>query len=192
VARRDRTRSSAAFFGVDDEVDAIRRLYRRLYAPKVEARSHALTLAKDPFALVGGTESVMPDQFAARVVDTAHGSFGYIRIWSFMPTDLGEDGAKFFARFVAEFIRLAGLMPPKGLIIDVRSNGGGLIWAGEQLLHVLTPRRIEPARFQFVNTPAVRVLCRIQPELSAWVPSLDRAVETGARYSAGLPHRACA
>ena len=52
--------------------------------------------------------------------------------------------------FVNRSFQLIGLpeMPKTGLIIDVRSNGGGLIWAGERLLQLLTPRMIEPCRLQ--------------------------------------------
>jgi hypothetical protein len=37
--------------------------------------------------------------------------------------------------FVNEFIRLIGLLPQDGLVIDVRDNGGGHIYASEFTLH---------------------------------------------------------
>ena len=47
-----------------------------------------------------------------------------------MPTDSSQ-----------EFIRLLAQMPDNGLILDVRGNGGGNIWAAERLLQTLTPSR---------------------------------------------------
>ena len=79
--------------------------------------------------------STMPDVFTFRPVDGPGGPYGYIRIWTFSVDDDGP--------FLDEFTRIAGLLPQKGLILDVRGNGGGLITAAENLLQLLTPRRVE-------------------------------------------------
>jgi C-terminal processing protease CtpA/Prc len=124
----------------------------------------------------------MPDVFSARNVATTYGEFGYIRIYTFNVTDAAD--------FVSEFIRLAALLPQNGLIIDVRDNGGGLIYAGEELLQVLTPRQIEPERLQLICTPLNRRLCKEHSTdlaLQPWVESLDRSIETGATFSAPYP-----
>lgn len=134
-----------------------------------------------------GLETTLPTIFRARTVNTPHGAFGYIRIFSFNVSDADE--------FVSEFVRLTAALPQNGLIIDVRGNGGGLIYASEQLLQVLTPRRIEPERAQFVNSPLILDICRrhapspLSPalNLSPWVESIAQAVETGATYSRGFP-----
>ena len=42
--------------------------------------------------------------------------------------------------FVEEFVRLIGLLPQNGLILDVRGNGGGHIFASEFTLQTLTPQ----------------------------------------------------
>jgi hypothetical protein len=98
--------------------------------------------------------------------------------------------------FVGEFIRLAAVLGAEdGLIVDVRGNGGGLIYAAERLLQVLTPREVEPERAQFINTPLTLSLCRRHDpsplwfdfDLGQWVPSIDQAVQTGATYSRGFP-----
>src|SRR5262249_61590517 len=101
--------------------------------------------SRNPLSLARGTESIMPKVFSARAVSTSHGEFGYIRIFTFSVTDADA--------FVQEFIRLAELLPQIGLIIDVRDHGGGLVYAGERLLQVVTPRRSEPGRVQLMNTP---------------------------------------
>ncbi|HEY0647911.1 S41 family peptidase, partial [Phenylobacterium sp.] len=169
--------------GVDLETQLIQDARRLLFAPQTEGRSARMAEAADPLSLVSGLESTMPSVFAARQVATSHGTFGHIRIWTFS----ADPDA-----FVAEFIRLAGLLPQTGLIVDVRDNGGGVILAGEQLLQVLTPRAIEPERVQFINTPLTLRLCELHPgpggiDLSPWLPSIRRSVETGAVYSASHP-----
>jgi hypothetical protein len=93
--------------------------------------------------------------------------------------------------FVREFERLLGRMPKNGLIIDVRDNPGGKIVAAERILQLLTSRRpIEPERLYFINTPRTLQLCELQAkgyDLFSWIPSIVRAMETGATFSASFP-----
>jgi len=176
---------SATALGLDLETDAVRRINKLLFAPEVVAASARMAaIAGDPSAVFtpAGTDSTMPDVFRAKAIDTSHGKFGYIRIWTFQVQDADT--------FVAEFVRLVGLLPQNGLIVDVRDNGGGLIYAGEQLLQVLTPNRIEPQRLQFINTPLNLRLCQLHPDdlgLRPWIPSIERSVETGAPFSLAYP-----
>ena len=116
-------------------------------------------------------------------MDTPSGAFGHIRIFTFSVDDADP--------FVAEFARLAAALPQDGLIVDVRGNGGGLIYAAERLLQVLTPRHVEPEPAQMTTTPLMLGLCErhdpspLDPtfDLSPWVASLRQAVSTGAQYS---------
>jgi Peptidase family S41 len=131
-------------------------------------------------------------EMSARVVETSHGRFGYVRIWTFAPADRNEPFEKFLSGFVGEFARLIEALPQEGLIVDVRSNGGGIIYAGEMLLQLLTPHHIEPERLQFINTPLNMELCRLNGprsgiDLSPWVPSMSESVQTGAIYSRAFP-----
>jgi C-terminal processing protease CtpA/Prc len=130
---------------------------------------------------VKDTESTMPLVFAAKPFPVGTRQVAHVRIHTFMVDD--DD------QFVNEFVRLITLpsMPQDGLIIDVRGNGGGLIWAGERLLQLLTPRTIEPCRAQFISTPQNVELCRQASALKQWLPSLERAISTGAPYSAAFP-----
>jgi len=173
----------ATALGLDLETDAIRQIHKLLYAPQVVAASAKLAAADDALALVQGTDSVMPGVLQAKVANTSHGDFGYIRIFTFNVNDAET--------FVAEFVRLAALLPQNGLIIDVRDNGGGLIYAGEQLLQVLTPRQIEPERLQFINTALNLRLCQLHEtdffKLGPWIQSIESSIETGATFSASFP-----
>jgi hypothetical protein len=182
-----RPAGSAVAMGLDLETDLIQRARAILFAPQAEAARAKIAAAADALAAVSDTESTMPEVFTAREVTTSNGKFGHMRIWTFDVPDPNE--------FVQEFVRLAGLLPQNGLIVDVRDNGGGLIYAGEQLLQVLTPRTIEPERLQFVNTPLTLRLCELNVpsltvsnlDLSPWLPSMQRAVGTGSTFSASFP-----
>ncbi|MFT4164903.1 MAG: S41 family peptidase [Microlunatus sp.] len=128
--------------------------------------------------------TTMPAVFRARKVQTAHGTFGQIRIFTFSVPDP--------VAFRDEFVRLTGLLPQDGLIVDVRGNGGGHLHASEFTLQTLTPRAITPEPVQFIATPLNLALCRRHAaaaegiDLGPWFPSLDQAIETGATFSAGF------
>lgn len=170
---------AALVMGVDYEGDEISRANVMLFAPHVIEQQEAMDSGRSPASPAGEIVSMMPNAFTARTVETLSGSFGHIRIHTFHVNDA--------AAFVEEFIRLIGLLPQKGLIVDVRDNGGGLVRASELTLQTLTPRRITPEPFQFINTPLNLRICRGNPSLSPWVKSMEQAVETGSAFSAGLP-----
>jgi hypothetical protein len=125
------------------------------------------------------TTSLLPEFFSFQTLNAGPQSLGYIRIYSFMAWDTNA--------FVAEFIRIAQLLPQTGLIIDVRGNGGGNINAGEMLLQVLTKTTIEPERFHFINSPETLDLCTPPSDLSPWKESIKLSLETGEIYSQGFP-----
>ncbi|HEU0133321.1 MAG TPA: S41 family peptidase [Allosphingosinicella sp.] len=177
--------AEAAALGYDIETVAVQAARQALFAPQVTETMAAIAAAGgDATDFVQGTASTMPNVFTANPVTTSRGTFGYIRIRTFsVPSDVA---------FVNEFVRLAELMPPEGLIIDVRDNGGGLISAGERLLQILTPKTIEPERLQFINTALTDQLAKANGsgstvDLSKWAPSIARAVETGASFSCSFP-----
>jgi len=70
--------------------------------------------------------------------------YGYIRIFTF--------GVPNPVEFISEFVRLTALVSKRELIIDVRGNGGGHIYASEGLLQALTPFPITPEPTQFITT----------------------------------------
>jgi len=123
-------------------------------------------------------KSSMPDNFKFMTAQTKSGEFGYIRVFSFA-TSNDDD-------FVNEFIRILGLLPQNGLIIDVRGNGGGRIPAGEKILQLLTPKKIQPEYFHFVNTPLTLKLCKTDESLTEWEESIETSIETGSVYSQGF------
>ncbi len=177
----DAHRPAAMSLGLDLEGDLIRQGKKLLYKPHVVAAERRLAARRHPHAAVEGYESIMPAVFEARPVRTAHGRFAYLRLRTFQVDDV--DG------FVKEFMRLLELLPQNGLILDVRDNTGGVLTNGERLLQLLTPRPIEPEPLQLRSTPSCLELCRRESlgHFTRWLPSMQRASETGAPFSAGVP-----
>ena len=102
---------------------------------------------------------------------------------------MADDGA-----YLTEVIRLLDQLPGRGLIIDLRANPGGLIWAAERLLQLFTPHRVHPTRFSLLATGLTREMAAApqnQDELARWLPSLDDAVANGEPYSRTAPLTPC-
>ncbi|HUG94645.1 MAG TPA: amidohydrolase family protein, partial [Pleomorphomonadaceae bacterium] len=187
--------AESSAMGLDDHTDDVQQARKILYAPEVataERKAAGQYLAAPIHDAASGLESHMPGVFRAMTVRRSQAgphdpAYGYIRIFTFHVPESGP--------FVDEFVRLAGLLPGDGLIVDVRGNGGGLIYAAEELLQVLTPRRIEPEQAQFINSPTNLRICRNHRrstslpglELQPWIDSMEQSVRTGATYSLGFP-----
>ncbi|MEL6161253.1 MAG: S41 family peptidase [Cyanobacteria bacterium J06623_5] len=181
----------AACLGLDLQADLIQQIRKMLFAPAIVAEEKDTKNKKGKKKTTKDTETKDPLEtrltgiFRAKQVNTPSGEFGYIRIFSF---NINDPDA-----FVEEFVRLVELLPQQGLIVDVRANGGGHIYASEGLLQVLTPGEITPEPTQFINTPLNGRICerhRRNPvgiDLSPWVDSIRNSVETGAVYSRGYP-----
>lgn len=181
--------SRAAAQGLDLDGDEANRARTLLFAPQVVGQAQAAEPpALTAVAAAPGEEvpTAMPGVFRARSVVTPAGTFGHIRIFTFNVSDP--------TGFVREFVRLIGLLPQNGLILDVRDNGGGHIFASEFTLQTLTPRRIVPEPVQFISTPLNTRLCGKhkdnptgQIDLGPWFSSLNQAAETAAPYSGAFP-----
>lgn len=178
----------ATALGYDLQTDAVHQAKKVLFAPRaVEAERTIAETRKRQAAPPQGVRTAMPTVFRAKPVPTGHGRFGYIRIFTFNVPDADA--------FVNEFVRLAQSLPKRGLIVDVRGNGGGLIYAAERLLQILTPRWVEPERAQFINTPLTLEICKRHApsplwadfDLKPWIESIDQSIESGATYSRGFP-----
>lgn len=161
---------------VDPASEAVRRAKMLLFAP------HALVGEQ---AAAGDTASVietrLPNTLKVLSIDAPDGPYGYLRIFAF---DTLPD------QFVDELVRLIPLLPDKGLIIDVRANPGGYIWAAERALQLFTPRPVQPTRFSALATPFTRRIAgigEVAQDLAAWRPSLEAAVRNGEPYGQPIP-----
>lgn len=190
----------AAVLGLDTAADAVREARQLIFESTALQAAQSANVGDEVFGIRGsaspgsvedtliGTEVTVKvpwnAAFRARTVDISGATYGHIHIRTFYMED--ADG------FVQEFIRLLEQMPESGLILDVRGNGGGNIWAAERLLQTMAAAEIEPERMQFIVTPGTVDLSRNNPETSQiplhlWRPSLEEAVETGSIYSHAFP-----
>ena len=165
--------------GIDPAAEAVRRAKKLMFNPRLwnEERSVA---AERPAN--GSPAADYKDFLTARKVKTQSGEFGYLRIWSF---DVDDD-----QRFIEAAIELLAGLPDRGLIIDLRDNPGGFIWAAERMLQLFTPNQITPTKFALRATPLTAQMATArfnQGELGPWADSLASAPSTGEPYSTHLP-----
>jgi hypothetical protein len=122
-------------------------------------------------------------------ITTSDGVFGYIRIFSFDKDLLGNDVfVETFKNHVTGFAKNT-----KGLIVDVRDNGGGSTRASERIVQWVAPApgRIEPTRLYFRATDLTSRFCQLGDAVSdlgpdglkPWIDSIKQAVQTGATFS---------
>lgn len=171
---------------VDPAAEAVRRAKMLLFAP------HALKGRQAPAPQASGRGRVRPptaeviptsltETLKAMSIAAPGGPFGYLRIYAF---DAEPEA------FITELLRLIPMLPDRGLIIDVRGNPGGYIWAAELALQLFTPNRIEPTRFSVLATPFTRQIATIgavAEDLEPWRLSLDAAVRNGELYAQPIP-----
>ena len=172
--------AAAKALGYDAATEARRRAKKALFNPvamAAEATATAHGAAGDD------TTTTMPDVFSFRPIPTPTGSLGYLRIWTFMVDDANA--------FLDEAIRLLGLLPQNGLIIDVRGNGGGNLLCAEGMLQLFTPGTVEPTLLSLIATPLTVAISDgqlgEQSGLTPWHDSLAQAAQTGSAFSQGLP-----
>lgn len=130
----------------------------------------------------GWIETTFPDAISARHVDTPHGTFGYLRIWTF---DVDHTH-----RFIDDLAIILRAMPPAGLIIDLRSNPGGVIDVAERMLQLFTDHPVESAGFACRATLAMMEITSAEgngADLADWAGSTQAAIELGEEFSRHLP-----
>jgi len=139
---------------------------------------------RDPLAAraSGWFPTNFSDAISARKLTTSNGTFGYLRLWTF---DVDHTGG-----FIDEVAALLRRMPRKGLIIDLRSNPGGVIDTAEQLFQLFTTDTVDPARFACRATPVMVAITEADgngADLADWAASTRTAVELGEEFSQHLP-----
>ena len=173
-------------FAADPAAEAVRRAKQLLFAPDVwyqgkKGATAAIDRRRKPEAdhWISGH---FQDNVAAKLINTPAGSYGYLRLWSF---DLIDDEG-----FLQEVISLLEVLPDEGLIIDLRGNPGGLIWAAERLLQLFTPHPVAPTKFSLLATDLTRAMAdapQNEVHLEPWRRSLTTAVISGEPYSRAVP-----
>lgn len=180
----------ATTLGIDIGLAAAQRARQVLFAPESIQRAQMYSGA----AAAGGGSSQLtfrevdqdpkanstpfPEEIEYSIKKTAYGMFGYLRLRSFDIQDVNG--------YLNEIVRILSLLPSSGLILDVRSNPGGNILAGEHLLQLFTSRKIEPEPVQMRSTTGTGALARGKL-LAPWLESINLSVQTGEVFSQGFP-----
>lgn len=163
---------------INPAAEAVRRAKKLMFNPVLWAAERSPAAARSKNTPATGYE----DFLSVRPETTKHGKFGYMRIWSF---DVDDDQG-----FLDAAIKLMDALPDRGLIIDLRDNPGGFIWAAERMLQLFTPNPVMPTKFALRATPltvAMAAAAFNQQELAPWQASLSTAASTGEPYSSHLP-----
>jgi C-terminal processing protease CtpA/Prc len=191
-----------ARIGVDVKTELLRRVRKALFNPQaVKAENEMAAFRRAGLAdgaaagsARGAQErpradvSVLPDVFPRfGPVTTPSGVFGYVRLATFEPEDDRIDPDTLIDMAVKEFVRILRTLPPSGLILDVRGNGGGYVNFGERILQTLSPRRITPEPFHFVTSALSLQVAATESWLKEWAEPLEMALSTGAGFSQGFP-----
>ncbi|MDM0071635.1 S41 family peptidase [Variovorax sp. J31P207] len=112
-------------------------------------------------------------------VTTSHGTFAYVRFWSFRANDVDD--------LVNALAPVLATLPQNGLVFDIRGNTGGYIAAGERVLQLLSAQPVVPTRFQFRVTDLTRAMVDASDRFIKWRPSFVEAYRTGEAYTRGIP-----
>lgn len=113
-----------------------------------------------------------------RTTESIFGRYGYIRIFSFETDDT--------PKFLRDFADILRMMPRAGIIIDVRSNPGGTIPAGEGLLQLFTNKNVSSEKLSFRITPSIQRIGNAISYFQSWKRSLNLRFETGQIFSQGF------
>ena len=175
--------------GIDLTTELVRMMKQYMFAPPhVLDREQILAKTDSVEKLVNkaeGLTSVIPSVFRAEKISE---NVGYIRIYSFAGTKPQQiSGDAWIEQMVEEFRRLITNLPKKGLIIDVRGNGGGYITFSERILQFLTPKEIIPEPYSFISSPLTSELTRDTSEagFKFWHSSISESLSTGSIFSGG-------
>jgi hypothetical protein len=175
--RASKTLAARMRRAINPAAEAVRRAKKLMFNPELwRAERNTGAATTSGFSMRTGYE----DFLTARTV--ADGKYGYLRIWSF---DVDDDQG-----FLEAAIKLLRGLPDRGLIIDLRDNPGGLIWAAERMLQLFTPNPITPTKFALRATPLTAAMAQApinQQELGPWAASLEAAAGAGEPYSSHLP-----
>jgi C-terminal processing protease CtpA/Prc len=114
---------------------------------------------------------------SAREVPLGGRTYGHLRVYNF--------GVRDDQAFIDHVVSLIAGMPDTGLIIDLRANPGGNVWAAEGLLQLFSPQPIEPTLFTLVATDLTRAMAQAPQNrhLDPWTASLRAAVSSGASHA---------
>ncbi|MEX0290256.1 MAG: S41 family peptidase [Flavobacteriaceae bacterium] len=169
--------------GYDFTTELVHKTKLHFFAPEVAKKAFSASDEK-----MKNAEALNKDEFSAhfKTMKPARG-VGYIRIYSFNTARPME--------FALHFKKLLESFKTDKIIVDIRNNGGGHLWASEFVLQTLKKKLITPQNAQFVNSEVTETICRIHSpsstmkglDLKNWYSTLSNIRHTGTAFSIGYP-----
>ena len=173
------------YLGYDNLTDLIHQVKRKFFAPRDAVNAAPLKVAKK----IDDSEisTRFPGHFKPKIILYEGKKIGYVRIYSFatnQPLD-----------FALDFQRIINSFGTNELILDIRNNPGGHIWAAEFILQSLTANKIKPQPSQFLNSNLNQQICRLHSpsltvnnlDLSQWNRTFSEIKYTGTNFSLAYP-----
>jgi hypothetical protein len=156
----------------------IEQAQRKLEVPQ----EHTFHLGVDaPFLLTQEREADA-SWVSSRTISVNGRDYGFLKIKSFISPK----------NYIEQILEKLKPLPPTGLVIDVRQNGGGIISHGESLLQLFTSKPIEPLTFRFRASETMAAATESAQQ--TWNPTIVQGVAFGSEHSADFtltsPHEA--
>jgi hypothetical protein len=135
---------------------------------------------------------VQKDPFVAYTMDTPKGPMGYLRLATFAPTDKSIDEyIKLYRKALKE------MWFTKGLVVDLRNNGGGSLFYGYALAGMLTDKPLVAPTFSLRTTRENVLLYRewarkspsasLQASIELVSGALEKAFASGEDFTEYVP-----
>jgi len=173
------------YLGYDNMTDLVHQVKRKFFAPAAAVDAAPLKTAKKIDDAELATR--YPGNFKPKYVSYKGKKVGYIRIYSFATNQPTE--------FASDFQKIINSFGTDEIIIDIRNNPGGHIWAAEFILQSLSTKKIMPQPAQFLNSDLNEHICRLHSpsltvghlDLSRWNQTFKKIKHTGTNFSLAYP-----
>ncbi|MES2526778.1 MAG: S41 family peptidase [Bdellovibrionota bacterium] len=134
---------------------------------------------KAPGDLIDSKEPIL----RYKMINNEYGSFGYIRLDSFVPEELTTTQTVLEIKRILE----GPLLKAEGLIVDLRSNGGGQIYLGEAMVQLLNPKNTVPLNFALKNSGPNRHFWNTTDPTSPFTLELKKAEAESRAITTPIP-----
>ncbi len=166
--------------GIDPAAEAVRRAKKLMFNAALWTEERAAAVRRT------GSRSLTAkyaDFLSARTVQTQPAAGSAICASGVSTSTMIRSSSKLRSKLLQK-------LPNRGVIIDLRDNPGGLIWAAERMLQLFTPNPITPTKFGLRATPLTNAMASARfnrGELGPWADSIASAPASGEPYSTHLP-----
>jgi hypothetical protein len=143
--------------GSDDELEERQKVFR---AAKISPSSQKIKFGiKElnqtlPVPDFGNLKTTPEPAISYKILNDPNGDIGYLKLSSFSPATLDRSASLQVLREILQ----TQMSNTKGLIIDLRGNGGGSIVFGERMAQLFTGKAITPIKMRALRTPETRLM----------------------------------